>query len=120
MVLSACETALGNEDAEYGFAGLAMQAGVKSALASLWAIEDVGTVILMSEFYQQLHSTTVKAEALREAQLRMLQQQVFVEGSRIRGSAVEVNLPEIAIHPEARDFSHPFYWAGFTIIGNPW
>ena len=120
LVLSACETALGNEDAEFGFAGLAMQAGVKSALASLWLIDDTGTVILMSEFYQQLRSTTIKAEALRKAQIRMLQQKVFVEGTKIRGSAVEVNLPATTVQSEAQDFSHPFYWAGFTVIGNPW
>ena len=120
LVLSACETALGNEDAEFGFAGLAMQAGVKSALASLWLIDDTGTVVLMSEFYQQLRSTNIKAEALRKAQIRMLQQKVFVEGTKIRGSAVEVNLPTTTVQTEAQNFSHPFYWAGFTIIGNPW
>ena len=120
LVLSACETALGDEDAEFGFAGLAMQAGVKSALASLWMINDTGTVLLMSEFYQQLRSTNIKAEALRKAQMRMLQQEVFVEGSKVRGSAVEVDLPDTIVQAQAQDFSHPFYWAGFTLIGNPW
>ena len=120
LVLSACETALGDEDAEFGFAGLAMQAGVKSAVASLWTINDTGTVLLMSEFYQQLRSTNIKAEALRKAQMRMLQQEVFVEGSKVRGSQVEVDLPKTIFQTEAQDFSHPFYWAGFTLIGNPW
>ena len=120
LVLSACETALGDKDAEFGFAGLAMQAGVKSAIASLWSISDAGTVLLMSEFYQQLRSTDIKAEALRKAQVRMLQQKVFVEGSRVRGSAVEIDLPNAIFKTEAQDFSHPFHWAGFTLIGNPW
>ena len=120
LVLSACETALGDESAEFGFAGLAMQAGVKSALASLWTVDDTGTVILMSEFYQQLKSTTIKAEALKKAQMRMLQQKVFVEGAKIRGLDVEVNLPTTTVQTEAQNFSHPFYWAGFTVIGNPW
>ena len=120
LVLSACETALGDKDAEFGFAGLAMQAGVKSAIASLWTINDTGTVLLMSEFYQQLQSTNIKAEALRKAQMRMLQQEVFVEGNKVRGSAVEVDLPETVFQTEAQNFSHPFYWAGFTLIGNPW
>ena len=120
LVLSACETALGNEDAEFGFAGFAMQAGVKSALASLWTISDAGTVVLMSEFYQQLKSEPIKSAALRNAQLSMLQQKVFVEGTKVRGSQVAVNLPANTSSAEIQNFDHPFYWAGFTIIGNPW
>ncbi len=120
LVLSACETALGDKDAEFGFAGLAMQAGVKSALASLWNINDAGTVVLMSEFYQQLKSTPVKAEALRQAQINMLQKKVFVEGSKVRGSKVEVDLPDNITESESQNFDHPYYWAGFTLIGNPW
>ena len=120
LVLSACQTALGNEDAEYGFAGLAMQAGVKSALASLWSVSDSGTVVLMSEFYQQLKSTPIKALALREAQMKMLKRKVFVEGTQLRGSGIEVSLPATAEDDRSQHFDHPFYWAGFTIIGNPW
>ena len=120
LVLSACETALGNEDAEFGFAGLAMQAGVKSALASLWTISDAGTVVLMSEFYQELKSTTIKSEALRKAQLNMLQKKVYVEGKKVRGSGIEVDLPTDTTEAELQNFDHPFYWAGFTVIGNPW
>ena len=120
LVLSACETALGNQDAEFGFAGLAMQAGVKSALASLWTINDAGTVVLMSEFYQQLKSTPIKSEALRKAQLNMLQQKVYVEDRKLKGSEIEVNLPANTTEVELQNFDHPFYWAGFTIIGNPW
>ncbi|BAZ43342.1 hypothetical protein NIES4102_03420 [Chondrocystis sp. NIES-4102] len=120
LVLSACETALGNEEAEFGFAGLAMQAGVKSALASLWQINDAGTVVLMSEFYQQLKSTSIKAQALRQAQINMLRGKVFVENRQVRGSGIEVNLPANTSELETQNFNHPFYWAGFTIIGNPW
>ena len=120
LVLSACETAIGDEDAEFGFAGLAMQAGVKSAVASLWSIDDAGTVLLMSEFYEQLKSTPIKSAALRQAQVNLLQEKVFVEQSQIKGLDVEVNLPEITLPEQAQDFSHPFYWAGFTVIGNPW
>ena len=120
LVLSACETALGNKEAEFGFAGLAMQAGVKSALASLWTISDAGTVVLMSEFYQELKSTPIKAEALRIAQLNMLQKKVYVENAQVRGSEIEVTLPPNTSEMELQNFDHPFYWAGFTIIGNPW
>ncbi|MEL7008651.1 MAG: CHAT domain-containing protein [Cyanobacteria bacterium J06629_2] len=120
LVLSACETAVGNEDAEYGFAGLAIQAGVQSAVASLWAVNDLGTVLLMSEFYQQLRSTPIKAEALRQAQLKMLQQRVFVEGNQVRGSDLELDLPSITTATKPLKFDHPYYWAGFTVIGNPY
>lgn len=120
LVLSSCKTALGDEDAEFGFAGLAMQAGVKSALASLWNISDAGTVVLMSEFYQQLKSTPVKAEALRRAQISMLTKKVYVEGTKVIGSGVEINLPKDISQLETQNFDHPFYWAGFTLIGNPW
>lgn len=120
LVLSACETALGDEDAEFGFAGLAMQAGVKSALASLWTISDAGTVVLMSEFYQELKLTTIKSEALRKAQLKMMQQKVYVEGTEVRGSPLGITLPAKTSEVELQNFDHPFYWAGFTIIGNPW
>lgn len=120
LVLSACQTAIGNKEAEYGFAGLAMQAGIKSALASLWSIDDAGTVALMSEFYQQLKSTPIKSAALRQAQVNLLQEKVFIEGNSVRGVGVEVDLPAISTAAAPQNFSHPFYWAGFTIIGNPW
>lgn len=120
LVLSACQTAIGNKDAEFGFAGLAMQAGIKSALASLWSIDDAGTVALMSEFYQQLKSTPIKSAALRQAQINLLQKKVFIEGNSVRGIGVEVDLPAISTAAAPQNFSHPFYWAGFTIIGNPW
>ncbi|MEY2834076.1 MAG: hypothetical protein RLZZ574_3336 [Cyanobacteriota bacterium] len=120
LVLSACQTALGDEDAEYGFAGLAMQAGVKSALASLWAIDDTGTVVLMSDFYQQLKSTPSKSAALRQAQINLLQRKIFVEENEIQGLDVAVDLAQISLDEQNQDFTHPYYWAGFTLIGNPW
>ena len=54
LVLSACQTALGDKDAELGFARLAINAGVRSALASLWEVNDAATLGLMTKFYQQL------------------------------------------------------------------
>ena len=74
----------------------------------------------MSEFYQELKSTPIKAEALRKAQLDMLQEKVYVEGTKIRGSKIEVELPADTSEAELQNFNHPFYWSGFTIIGNPW
>jgi CHAT domain-containing protein len=120
LVLSSCETAVGNPDAEFGFAGLAIQAGVKSALASLWGVNDTATVALMSKFYQQLRTTPIKSLALRKAQISMLKQQLFVEDNKIKGLDIEVNLPPTITTDESKNFQHPYYWAGFTIIGNPW
>lgn len=83
LVLSACRTALGNREAELGFAGFAVQAGVKSALGSLWTVSDEGTLGLMSSFYQQLKDAPIKAEALRQAQLAMLRGNVYLEDGQL-------------------------------------
>jgi len=122
LVLSACETAVGDAQVELGFAGLAVQAGVKSALASLWSISDGGTLALMSEFYRQLKQpdVTIKAEALRRAQLAMLRGQLHVESGQLRGIGVVGTIPLPPELPGNQDFSHPYYWAAFTIIGSPW
>lgn len=120
LVLSACKTALGNKKAEFGFAGLALQAGVRSALASLWSIDDAGTVALMSEFYQNLKSGSIKAQALREAQIAMLQGKIYLDRGQLRGSRGTVDLPRALSTSQHNDLSHPFYWAGFSLMGNPW
>ncbi|MEQ9484394.1 CHAT domain-containing protein [Coleofasciculus sp. F4-SAH-05] len=122
LVLSACQTALGNIEAELGFAGLAVQTGVKSAVASLWYVGDEATLSLMSGFYAQLRlpDITIKAEALRQAQLAMLREQVYFEGGKLTGiEGLEVELPGLGTRANQR-LSHPYYWAGFTIIGSPW
>lgn len=123
MVLSACETAFGNEIAELGFAGLAVKAGVKTAMGSVWQVSDTGTLALMTDFYAQLKIQTTKAEALRQTQLDMLTGKIYKteDGSKIITPQSEVSLetlPESSRQKE--DFSHPFYWAPFTMIGNPW
>jgi CHAT domain-containing protein len=120
LVLSACKTALGNPRAELGFAGLAVQAGVKAAIASLWSVSDAGTLVLMSEFYQALKTAPSKAAALHQAQIAMLKNRVNLKTSaalRTRGSQP---LPPELTQFERADVSHPYYWAGFTLIGNPW
>jgi CHAT domain-containing protein len=118
LVLSACETALGNEKAELGFAGLAVQAGVKSALASLWRVSDLGTLALMGEFYDQLGDTLIKAEALRQTQLGMLRGNVKIDNGQVDLSNGDfLTLP--AEFPNGTlTFSHPYFWSAFTMIGN--
>jgi filamentous hemagglutinin family protein len=128
LVLSACSTALGDEEAELGFAGLAVASGAKSALASLWEVSDDGTLGLMTEFYRQLRTPRVggnlltKAEALRRAQLEMLRGRVRIQDGMLRAIAHNDTIalpPEIAMRGD-RILSHPYYWAAFTLIGNPW
>jgi CHAT domain-containing protein len=123
LVLSACETALGDKDAEMGFAGLAVKAGVKSAVASLWKSGDASTLRLMTNFYQQLRESPIKAEALRQAQIAMLHGQVPRENDQLRKAELKEEVPqpseqEVNIRDES--LSHPAYWAAFTVIGSPW
>lgn len=118
LVLSACETAVGDSEAEMGFAGLALRAGVKSAVASLWDVSDVGTLALMSEFYHQIPRSTTKAEALRQAQLNLLRDTPSaVDLSRLQKTLGDDSL-DTAQMPAS--LSHPFYWAGFKMISSPW
>ena len=120
LVLSACRTAFGDPDSELGFAGLAVLAGVKSALGSLWYVSDDGTLGLMATFYEQLQQTPVKAEALRQAQLAMLQGKVRLENGQLITPTRQFSLtPELAALGD-RELSHPFFWSAFTIVGNPW
>ena len=93
LVLSACETAVGNDRAGLGFTGSAIRAGARSALGSLWPISDAAAGELMVNFYRGLQSLDLsKAEALRQAQA----------GLR-----------------DSERFAHPFYWAPFTLV-NDW
>jgi filamentous hemagglutinin family protein len=98
LVLSACQTSVGNSEYELGFAGVAVRANVKSAIGSLWQAKDLSTSELMANFYLELRNdrTVIKADALKKAQIRMLKS------------------------PTNQDFKHPYYWSTFTLIGNPW
>jgi len=129
LVLSACRTALGDVEAELGFTGLAVLAGVKSALGSLWYVSDAGTMGFMSNFYQQLHAAPIKAEALRQTQLAMLRGEVRLENGLLVSSDANGGSRSdhriIPLSPELQklgntDFTHPYYWSAFTLIGSPW
>jgi CHAT domain-containing protein len=94
LVLSACETAVGDDRAALGLAGVAINAGARSALGSLWAISDPATARLIETFYGELqHPTLTRAEALRRAQVSMLD-------------------------AEGDEFRHPYYWSAFLLISN--
>ncbi len=119
LVLSACQTAVGDKEVELGFSGLALQAGVKSALASFWSVSDAGTLALMSEFYQRLKSTLNKADALQQTQIAMIRGQVYLQSGKLISPRGNVALPDILSGSKEEDLSHPFYWAGFSLIGSP-
>ncbi|MCD8487086.1 MAG: CHAT domain-containing protein [Desertifilum sp.] len=120
VVLSACRTALGDEQAELGFGGFAVQSGAKSALASLWYVSDEGTLGLMSDFYTQLKTAPIKAEALRRTQVAMLEGQVRVENNQLQIPGLgTVPLPSTLLSGQ-ENLSHPYFWSAFTLIGNPW
>lgn len=89
LVLSACETALGDKRAALGLAGVAVRAGARSTLASLWSVDDQSTANLMSEFYRQLMAGATKAEALQRGQLA-----IFAKNNS------------------------PHYWAPYVLLGN--
>lgn len=92
LTLSACETAVGDDRAALGLAGIAVKAGARSALASLWFIDDQATSDLVSEFYRQLQDSSVtKAVALQRAQQKILTQP---------------------------GHDHPSFWAPFLLINN--
>ncbi|NJN86295.1 MAG: CHAT domain-containing protein [Leptolyngbyaceae cyanobacterium SL_7_1] len=120
LVLSACRTALGDANAELGFAGIAVQSGAKAALASLWAISDAATVVTMADFYRNLSHSVIKTEALRQTQLAMLHQQLHLDSPSIQQIIRGIDVPDSLGRSISSDLSHPYYWAGFTMIGNPW
>lgn len=92
LVLSACETAEGDNRATLGLAGLAIKAGTRSTLATLWQVNDESTVKLMTRFYQELNTPGItKAMALHRAQQSLLN---------------DLN------------FQAPFYWSTYVLVGN--
>lgn len=121
VVLSACETAVGDRDSDGieipGISYFFLKNEVKSVLASLWSVNDASTSLLMQQFYQNLRSQT-KAEALRQAQQALLSGQVTANGATVR-SEIEVSSATRTRATDASpEFSHPYYWAPFILIGN--
>ncbi|WP_424096736.1 CHAT domain-containing protein [Moorena producens] len=119
LVLSACQTALGNREAELGFAGSAFQAGVDSTLATLWSVSDQGAMGLTTEFYRQLNKTPSKTEALRQAQLAMIRGNVRIENDHLYSSGNKIALSSELSGFGKQNFSHPYFWAAFLLVGDP-
>lgn len=95
LVLSACQTAAGDKRAALGLAGIAVRAGARSTLATLWQVNDASTAQFMLRFYEQLNQPQIsKAEALRNTQIAFLRE-----------------------FPNT-DFNRPYHWAPFLLVGN--
>lgn len=92
LVLSACETAPGDNRAVLGLAGMAVRAGARSTVASLWSLNDKSAVEFMGHFYEQLVQGKSRAEALRQAQLMFLQKK--------------------------NSYDAPLYWASYVLVGD--
>jgi filamentous hemagglutinin family protein len=121
LVLSACRTAIGNRESELGFAGLAIQTGVKTAVASLWYVNDTATTGLISQFYHSLKIATAKADGLQQAQIAMATGRIIPNQAKITGLSNQLEIPlPLEAQINDTDFRHPYYWAAFTMIGNPW
>ncbi|MEL6815167.1 MAG: CHAT domain-containing protein, partial [Cyanobacteria bacterium J06598_3] len=97
LILSACETAAGDKRAALGLAGVAVQAGARSTLASLWSLDDETGALFSNYFYQALQNPELsKAQAVRDAQLQLL------------------NNPQAPNNTH----QHPRYWAPYILLGN--
>ncbi|HSK71961.1 MAG TPA: tetratricopeptide repeat protein, partial [Pyrinomonadaceae bacterium] len=93
LTLSACDTAYGGKDADgrevEGFGALAQKKGAKAIMATLWRVNDESTRDLMVNFYENYQKDGIsKAEALRQAQLSLIQDEKF---------------------------AHPYYWSAFVL-----
>lgn len=90
LILSACQTAKGDKRSALGIAGMAVQAGSKNILASQWLVDSKATTQLITVFYQGLNNELSNAEALQQAQIKLI---------------------------DSKQYSHPYYWGAFTLVG---
>ena len=123
FTLSACRTALGDNDSELGFAGLALQAGARSAIGTLWYVDDVATSAYFIQLYRYLGQGFPKAEALQMTRRAMQDGLIRLDGDRIIGpdrNPLVTDLTTLQQQRVARGLRHPFYWAGVELIGAPW
>ncbi|MEM9264155.1 MAG: CHAT domain-containing protein [Cyanobacteria bacterium P01_F01_bin.13] len=120
LILSACNTALSSPEAELGFTGIAAAAGIKTSMGSLWDVSDVGTLALIAEFYGQLPKMPLHFNALQQAQISLIRGETQINNNVLHTSHGHTTLPDHWNFQATAEFSHPFYWAGFTMVGNPW
>lgn len=130
VVLSACETgvgnslgnreeSLGNGEEILGFGYLMQQAGARAAIASLWSVSDGGTQVLMNAFYTALENGKSKAEALQLAQQALITGDFSAIGEPRGDGTVMARDIRTGLSPNvSSNLDHPYYWAPFILIGN--
>ncbi len=121
LTLSACETAVAGQGRELeGFAAMAIDLGAKSVVATLWRVADESTSLFMAELYRARLEGKPKADALATAQRRLRRlspADIATATHRDRGFRPPgVDDPVKAV--AERNFSHPYFWAPFVLVGN--
>ena len=114
VVLSACETGLGevkNGEGVYGLRRALVLAGSESQVISLWQVSDEATRDLMVAFYKRLQDGEGRTAALSAVQLEMLRSNDQMQTKEIRGLGLSRNMTK-------KDLSHPFFWASFIQSGD--
>ena len=92
LTLSACQTAAGDDRSALGLAGVAIKAGARSALGTLWFVNDEASSQLITDFYRHL-----------------------LEPGQTKASALQLAQRSLITDPRYR---HPGYWSPFLLIGN--
>ncbi|MCP9794936.1 CHAT domain-containing protein [Synechococcus lacustris] len=121
--LSACRTAIGDPDSELGFAGLALQAGARSAIGSLWYVDDVATSAFFVQTYRYLEAGVPKAEALQLTRQAFSRGLIRLDADRVVGASGEVLLAGLDASQRriaASGLTHPYFWGGIQLMGSPW
>jgi CHAT domain-containing protein len=123
VVLSACDTASYGKNQNGipvdGLANVLQVRGAKSIVATQWAIEDKSTSILIPQFYRNLANHLSKIAALGDAQRLFIERNLHlaVPKKASRGIIREVPISNFKANPK-RPYAHPYFWAGFTLMGN--
>ena len=75
----------------------------------------------MTQFYRYLGTAAIRADAMRQAQLAMAKGQISIKDGRLQGlGSVNVPFPQAMVDLGEQNFSHPYFWSDFTMVGNPW
>ena len=123
IVFSACRTLLGDRDSELGFAGLALQAGARTAVGTLWYVDDVVTSAFFVQFYRLLDQGLPKAEALQRTRQLFASGAIQLQGDVVVGAAEAPLLTGLTPAQRRRiggGVQHPYFWSGIQLIGSPW
>lgn len=123
VVLSACRTLLGDKDSELGFAGLALQAGARSAIGTLWYVDDVVTSAFFVQFYRFLDQGVPKPKALLQTRQLFSSGGIRLVGDQVLGAGDIPLLNELSPAQRQRisaGVENPFFWAGIELVGSPW